>query len=147
MTTSATLDVRELAPRYRHQTIFDLSSRKPGQTARLVNDHDPVPLLCQLDAERPDEFRWEYPESGPERWVVEITSRDLVFDARPILAAGEEPFAAGMDAVAMVGDDEIFVVYVPLEPIPPEAVLGEKGFRHGADQTNEETWRVTFLRS
>jgi len=147
MTTSATLDVRESAPRYRHQTIFDLFSMEPGQTARLVNDHDPVQLSYQLDAERPDQFRWEYPASGPERWVVEITSRDLAFDARPILAAGEEPFAAGVDAAAMVGDDEIFVVYAPLEPIPPEAVLGERGFRHRVDQTNEETWRVTFRRS
>jgi uncharacterized protein (DUF2249 family) len=145
--TTTTLDVRELAPRERHQTIFEhLGKLESGQTMTLVNDHDPIPLRYQLDAERPDQFRWDYRESGPERWVVDITSRAHVFDARPILAAGEEPFAAIMEAAAAVGGDEIFVVYAPFEPVPLEAVLGEQGFRHVADQIDEETWRVTFLR-
>jgi regulator of cell morphogenesis and NO signaling len=145
--TTDTLDVRDLAPRDRHQTIFDrLGQLEPGQTMTLVNDHDPIPLRYQLDAEQPDQFRWEYRESGPERWVVDITNRARVFDARPILAAGEKPFAAIMESAATVGGDEIFVVYAPFEPVPLEAVLGEQGFSHIADQIDEETWRVTFLR-
>ncbi len=147
MTATTTLDVRELPPRDRHQTIFDqLSSLEPNQSLELVVDHDPVPLRYQLDAERPDQFRWEYRESGPDLWVVEITSRARIFDARPMLAAGEEPFAAIMEAAAAVGDDEVFVVYAPFEPVPLEAVLGEMGFRYLADQLDEDTWRVTFLR-
>ena len=146
--TTTTLDVRQLAPRDRHQTIFErLGELEAGQTMTLVNDHDPIPLRYQLDAERPDQFSWDYRESGPERWVVDITSRARVFDARPILAAGEEPFAAIMGAAAEVGDDEVFVVYAPFEPVPLEAVLAEQGFRHVADQIDETTWRVTFLRS
>jgi uncharacterized protein (DUF2249 family) len=146
--TATTLDVRELAPRDRHEAIFThLSDLEPGQTVKLVNDHDPVPLRYQLDAERPGQFSWEYRESGPERWVVDITSRARIFDARPVLAAGEEPFAALLEAAAMVSGDEVLVVYAPFEPVPLEAVLGEQGFRHVADQIDEETWRVTFLRS
>lgn len=146
--TANTLDVRELAPKDRHETIFEhLFALETGDAVTLVNDHDPIPLRYQLDAERPHQFTWLYREEGPERWVVDITSKARVFDARPALAAGEEPFAAIMEAVAQVADDEAFVVYAPFEPVPLEAVLGEQGFRHVADQIDESTWRVTFLRS
>lgn len=145
---ATTMDVTELAPRDRHQTIFQrLFELETGDTLTLLVDHDPIPLRYQLDAERPDQFRWEYQESGPEQWVVDITSRARVFDARPMLAAGEEPFAAIMDAVAEVGDDEVFVVYAPFEPVPLEGVLAEQGFRHVADRLDDSNWRVTFLRA
>lgn len=145
---ATTMDVTELAPRDRHQTIFQrLFELETGDTLTLLVDHDPIPLRYQLDAERPDQFRWEYQESGPEQWVVDITSRARVFDARPMLAAGEEPFPAIMDAVAEVGDDEVFVVYAPFEPVPLEGVLAEQGFRHVADRLDDSNWRVTFLRA
>lgn len=146
--TANTIDVTELAPRDRHQTIFDrLAELATGDTLTLIVDHDPIPLRYQLDAERPDQFRWEYLENGPEQWVVDITSRARVFDARPILAAGEEPFSAIMEAAATVRDDEVFVVYAPFEPVPLEGVLAEQGFRHVADRIDDANWRVTFLRA
>ncbi len=146
--TTIDLDVREMPPRDRHQTIFEnLANLGPGETLTLVNDHDPVPLRYQLDAEQPEHFRWDYRESGPERWVVDITSRARVFDARPILASGEEPFAAIMEEAAKVGDDEVFVVLAPFEPVPLQGVLGEQGFGYRADQVDEQTWRVIFTRS
>ncbi len=79
--------------------------------------------------------------------MVDITSRARVFDARPMLAAGEEPFSAIMEAAASVGDDQVFVVYAPFEPVPLEGVLAEQGFRHVADQIDDANWRVTFLRA
>ena len=58
-----TLDVRPMAPRVRHETIFDrLDALAIGETLRLVNDHDPAPLRYQLDATRPGQFRWVYVE-------------------------------------------------------------------------------------
>lgn len=145
--TISTIDVTELAPRDRHRTIFErLSQLDTGQPLRLVVDHDPVPLRYQLDAERPGQFRWDYQEDGPEQWIVDITSRAHVFDARPMLAAGEEPFAAIMETAASVAEDEVFVVYAPFEPVPLEGVLAEHGFRHVADQIDDSNWRVTFLR-
>lgn len=142
-----TLDVRPLPPRVRHDTIFErLDQLAPGETVRLVNDHDPVPLRYQLDATRPGQFRWEYVEQGPETWAVDITSVAHVVDARPILAAGGEPFAQIMDAAGKVGEGEVLVVYAPFEPVPLEGVLGEQGFAHVADQLDNGDWRVTFTR-
>jgi uncharacterized protein (DUF2249 family) len=142
-----TLDVRPMPARERHETIFErLDALTAGETLRLVNDHDPAPLRYQLDATRPDQFRWEYVESGPEDWAIDITSTARVVDARPTLAAGGEPFAEIMDAAARVGDGEVLVVYAPFEPVPLEGVLGEQGFGYVADQLESGDWRVTFRR-
>src|SRR5680860_1501617 len=65
------LDVRALQPRERHHTILDQLERLGvGETLRLINDHDPVPLRYQLEAEFPDHYRWVGVEAGPEVWVV-----------------------------------------------------------------------------
>lgn len=142
-----TLDVRPMAPRDRHRTIFEtLDGLAPGSGLRLVNDHDPAPLRYQLDATRPGQFSWEYVASGPEEWAIDITSRAHVVDARPVLARGEEPFAQIMEAAAAVGDGEVLVVYAPFEPVPLEGVLAEQGFSYLADALDGGDWRVTFLR-
>ena len=145
--TTEVLDVRPLPPRERHERIFSvLDDLAVGSTVRLVNDHDPKPLRYQLDAERPSQFRWQTIEAGPDAWAIDITSRARVVDARPTLARGEEPFAEIMEAAALVGDDEVLVVYAPFEPVPLEGVLGEQGFRYVADELDGGDWRVTFLR-
>jgi uncharacterized protein (DUF2249 family) len=65
------LDVRNMAPRERHPTIFAcLDALKPGESLRLVNDHDPAPLRYQLIAEHPNRFTWEPEMQGPEDWIV-----------------------------------------------------------------------------
>jgi uncharacterized protein (DUF2249 family) len=67
------LDVRLLPSPQKHPTIFDtFDGLAPGQAFVLLNDHDPVPLRYQLQAERPDAFSWEYLEEGPARWQVRI---------------------------------------------------------------------------
>jgi uncharacterized protein (DUF2249 family) len=67
------LDVRTLAPRDRHTTIFaKLAELAGGQHLGLINDHDPKPLYYQLQAEQPDQFTWTPEETGPERWVIRI---------------------------------------------------------------------------
>lgn len=67
------LDVRELAPRDRHPAIFGRwESLAPGEGFELVNDHDPLPLFYQFQAEKPGQFTWDYLESGPEVWRVRI---------------------------------------------------------------------------
>ncbi|MFO7281643.1 MAG: DUF2249 domain-containing protein [Thermoanaerobacterales bacterium] len=142
-----TLDVRPMPPAVRHETIFErLDALDTGETLRLVNDHDPAPLRYQLEATRPDQFRWEYVEKGPEEWAVDITKTARVVDARPTLAAGGEPFDEIMAAAAQVGEGEVLVVYAPFEPVPLEGVLGEQGFRYVADQIDGGDWRVTFRR-
>jgi uncharacterized protein (DUF2249 family) len=142
-----TLDLRPMPPRMRHETIVErLDALAAGETLRLVNDHDPAPLRYQLDATRPDQFRWEYVASGPEEWAIDITSTARVVDARPTLAAGGEPFAEIMDAAAQVTYGEVLVVYAPFEPVPLEGVLGEQGYGYVADRLDSGDWRVTFRR-
>jgi uncharacterized protein (DUF2249 family) len=67
------LDVRELAPALRHQTIFaTYQALPPGTGFVLVNDHDPKPLRYQFEAEHAGQFTWSYLESGPSIWRVRI---------------------------------------------------------------------------
>jgi len=70
-----------------------------------------------------------------------------IFDARPIIAAGEEPFGKIMEAVASLGDNEEFVILAPFEPVPLEGVLSSQGFSYEAVALGQDDWQVTFRRS
>ncbi|MCZ7531315.1 MAG: DUF2249 domain-containing protein [Acidimicrobiia bacterium] len=142
-----TLDVRPIEARDRHTRIFEhLEQLTTGDTLRLLVDHDPIPLRYQLDATRPDQFSWEPVESGPDVWSIDITSRARVVDARPVIAAGDEPFEMIMAAAAELADDQVLVVYAPFNPEPLEKVLDERGFDHRADEIDDGDWRVSFTR-
>jgi uncharacterized protein (DUF2249 family) len=67
-------------------------------------------------------------------------------DARPIIAAGGEPFDTIMAAVAVLGDGEELVVLAPFEPVPLEGVLGSQGFSYHAADLGDGDWQVTFRR-
>jgi uncharacterized protein (DUF2249 family) len=68
------IDVREVPPRERHPLIFaTFRNLGEGSAMRLVNDHDPLPLYYQFEAEAPGAFRWDYEQAGPEVWQVRIT--------------------------------------------------------------------------
>jgi uncharacterized protein (DUF2249 family) len=68
------------------------------------------------------------------------------FDARPLIAAGDEPFEAIMAAVAALGEGEDLVILAPFEPVPLEGVLGSQGFAYDAQAIGADDWRVTFRR-
>ena len=69
------------------------------------------------------------------------------FDARPVIAAGGEPFNDIMAAVATLGEDEELVVLAPFEPVPLEGVLSSRGFSYDATDLGGGDWRVTFRRA
>jgi uncharacterized protein (DUF2249 family) len=70
------LDVTKIIPREKHPTIFrTFDSLNPGEAFVLINDHDPAPLKHQFNFERPEQFNWEYLETGPETWKVKLTRR------------------------------------------------------------------------
>jgi hypothetical protein len=50
------------------------------------------------------------------------------FDARPVIAAGGEPFNDIMTTVAALDEDEELVVLAPFEPVPLGGVLSSRGF-------------------
>ncbi|HSJ35852.1 MAG TPA: DUF2249 domain-containing protein [Acidimicrobiia bacterium] len=67
------LDIRPVEPRDRHPMIFSKwEALDPGQGFVLLNDHDPVPLYYQFQAEKPGLVVWDYLESGPDVWQVRI---------------------------------------------------------------------------
>lgn len=67
------LDVRTLPPPKKHSTIHELlEGLTPGDTLRIVNDHDPRPLRYELEHDYPESFQWTYVESGPQTWRVDI---------------------------------------------------------------------------
>ncbi len=71
------LDVTRIPPADKHPTIFEtFDELEAGESFVIVNDHDPVPLKYQFEAERGEEaFGWEYLEQGPETWRVKLTSK------------------------------------------------------------------------
>ncbi len=67
------LDVRDMPPARRHESIFSAyRSLAPGTGFVLVNDHDPKPLRYQFEAEHAGQFTWDYLEAGPQTWRVRI---------------------------------------------------------------------------
>ncbi len=70
------LDLREIMPFERHELIFEKwEALKPGETLKIINDHDPKPLHYQFEAEYRDRYGWEYVQEGPKDWVVKITRK------------------------------------------------------------------------
>lgn len=67
-------------------------------------------------------------------------------DARPLIAAGDEPFDTILAAVAGLADGEELVVLAPFEPVPLEGVLSSQGFDYEAVDLGGGDWQVTFRR-
>ncbi|MEW5786956.1 MAG: DUF2249 domain-containing protein [Pseudomonadota bacterium] len=58
-------DARGIAKRFRHAAIFGaLDSLQPGERMRFVNDHNPIPLLQQMQARYGDKVQVNYLDQG-----------------------------------------------------------------------------------
>jgi regulator of cell morphogenesis and NO signaling len=72
--TENILDVTVLEPRQKHPAIFiRFNDLKIGESFIIHNDHDPVPLYYQMNAQIPGIFQWDYLERGPETFRVQVT--------------------------------------------------------------------------
>jgi len=70
------LDIRPVAPSEKHPVIFKtFDALAAGESFELVNDHDPKPLYYQFEAERKNQFEWNYIEEGPRVWRVNISRK------------------------------------------------------------------------
>jgi uncharacterized protein (DUF2249 family) len=68
------LDVSTLPKIIRHGAIIGgLTSMKPGQQLVLVVNHDPLPLLTQLNRVAPEAFDLTYLERGQENFRLQFT--------------------------------------------------------------------------
>ena len=66
-------DARGIAKRFRHAAIFGaLDALTPGETMRFVNDHDPLPLLAQLQKRYADSVAIHYVAREPGQIVIDF---------------------------------------------------------------------------
>lgn len=71
--TAHAFDARGIARRFRHSAIFGaLGVLQPGEAMRFVNDHDPLPLLGQMQARYGAAVRVEYRQRAPEGVVIDF---------------------------------------------------------------------------
>ncbi len=66
-------DARGVAKRFRHAAIFGaLCALRPGETMRFCNDHDPLPLLAQIQAHFGENVDIAYVAKGPAEVVIDF---------------------------------------------------------------------------
>ena len=66
-------DARGVAKRFRHAAIFGaLESLQSGETMRFCNDHDPLPLLAQLDQRFGSGIKMTYVSRAPGEIVIDF---------------------------------------------------------------------------
>ncbi len=66
-------DARGIAKRFRHAAIFGaLSALHPGETMRFCNDHDPLPLLAQIEQQFAGDVEIAYVSRQPKEIVIDF---------------------------------------------------------------------------
>ena len=64
---------RGIAKRFRHAAIFGaFSALQPGETMRFCNDHDPLPLLAQINGHFGSGVTIEYVQRNPGEIVIDF---------------------------------------------------------------------------
>lgn len=67
-------DARGVATRFRHAAIFGaLDALTSGETMRFINDHDPLPLLNQLEQRYGAAVTFRYRQREPGQIVIDFT--------------------------------------------------------------------------
>jgi uncharacterized protein (DUF2249 family) len=66
-------DARGVARRFRHAAIFGtLNALQRGETMRFYNDHDPLPLLSQIESHFGSHVHIEYVARQPGEIVIDF---------------------------------------------------------------------------
>jgi len=66
-------DARGVAKRFRHAAIFGaLEALQPGETMRFCNDHDPIPLLSQIERYFGPRVKIDYVSANPGEIVIDF---------------------------------------------------------------------------
>jgi uncharacterized protein (DUF2249 family) len=80
-------------------------------------------------------------DAGP---VEEVGAVRL--DVRPMIAAGQEPFASIMKAAAQVEEGGTLLLDAPFDPAPLRRALAGKGFASQGRKIADGHWRIAFRR-
>jgi uncharacterized protein (DUF2249 family) len=174
--SNAVFDVRPIPGRVKHAQIFQRWSDLPvGQFFILLNDHDPVPLRYQFEAEFTNAFSWEYLERGPEEFRVKITKLEptspvhLAASAPRSSVTATRPTSAGtvinvqeIDVRGFEPPEPLIRILDALESLPPGFTLrattdrepchlfGEaeqRGFRHDCHEQPDGSWITALTRA
>lgn len=66
-------DARGVAKRFRHAAIFGaLTALQAGETMRFCNDHDPLPLLSQINSHFGSHVDISYVSRSPGEIVIDF---------------------------------------------------------------------------
>jgi len=66
-------DARGITKRFRHAAIFGaLDALNSGEIMRFINDHDPLPLLAQLEQRYGAAVSIEYKQRDPGQIVIDF---------------------------------------------------------------------------
>jgi uncharacterized protein (DUF2249 family) len=77
-------DARGVAKRFRHAAIFGaLESLEDGETMRFVNDHDPLPLLGQIQQRYGSQIAIAYVAREPGNIVIDFRVQVHATEAAP----------------------------------------------------------------
>lgn len=81
-------------------------------------------------------------------WLANANNDTInVLDVRPILAGKEDPLNHILDAVKMLGKDEILCIINTFEPTPLIQLLGKKGYAHHLEKLNEDEIKTYFKKT
>jgi uncharacterized protein (DUF2249 family) len=174
--SNAVFDVRSIPGRVKHAQIFQRWSDLPvGQFFILLNDHDPVPLRYQFEAEFANAFSWEYLERGPEEFRVKITKLEptapvhLAMPAPRSSVTATRPTSAGtvinvqeIDVRGFEPPEPLIRILDALVSLPPGFTLrattdrepchlfGEaeqRGFNHECHEQPDSRWITSLTRA
>ncbi len=69
-------DARGIAKRFRHAAIFGaLDALNSGERMRFVNDHNPIPLLQQMQDRYGDAVEINYLDQGQDGVVIDFIKK------------------------------------------------------------------------
>lgn len=84
-------DARGVAKRFRHAAIFGaLESLEDGETMRFVNDHDPLPLLNQIQQRYGSQVAIAYVAREPGNIVIDFRIQLQAHDSDPAPAPARQ---------------------------------------------------------
>lgn len=99
-TVIAELDLREVPQPQRHAQVYAMfETLAVGQSFTLVNDHDPVHLREQMDADLYGSFTWEYLRGEPRDWRITISRLASTPLPRVVVDSRQAGTSGGSDVV------------------------------------------------
>ncbi|MEK7354724.1 MAG: DUF2249 domain-containing protein [Chloroflexota bacterium] len=114
MSAVKTIDVKGLDHAQKHEMIFPgIEALKPGDSARLVVEFNPKPLVVLLKSQGGLEVAYE--KEGPDEWVLRVTRIAKMEDKKSLT----ESLTELQDSRPELFNEEKYVIELDLRQIMP----------------------------